>query len=214
MNHINSQIGAQTLTFNSLKKAFLAIVGLLVIFFIYEFVLRYFVWSEEAYGAHYWQYRVPLVFHVAGGLVALSAGVFQLWTGLNGSNMNVHPITGKIYVTGVALGSLGAFVLSIVSAVFGLTFGVALFSMALAWVSITSMAVYCIRKRNIQLHKQWMIRSYILTFAFVTFRIFTDYLPYEAWWGVSRAEMSNAIIWGVWVLPLIAYEIYVQSREV
>lgn len=79
---------------------------------------------------------------------------------------------------------------------------------------VAEMAVYCIRKRNIQLHKQWMIRSYILTFAFVTFRIFTDYLPYEAWWGVSRAEMSNAIIWGVWVLPLIAYEIYVQSREV
>jgi hypothetical protein len=61
--------------------------------------------------------------------------------------------------------------------------------------------------------RQWMIRSYIVTFAFVLFRITTDYIPAEAWWGVSLEQMSTAMIWVVWVFPLLAYEIYLQYRE-
>jgi hypothetical protein len=58
-----------------------------------------------------------------------------------------------------------------------------------------------------------MIRSYIVTFAFVLFRITTDYVPAEALWGVSLADMSTAMIWAVWVLPLLAYDVYLQIRE-
>ena len=199
--------------FTSLKRAAILVIGATAIFFTYEFVLRYFTWSEQAYG-YYWPYRLPLIFHVVGGSLALLTGLFQLWTGLGATNMNVHPMTGKIYLTGVAIGATGAFILSVSSSVFGPTFGVALFSMALVWVSTSGMAVFCIRKRNIRLHRQWMIRSYIVTFGFVTFRIVTDYLPYEAWWGLTRPEISNATIWVSWVVPMIAYEIYAQLREV
>lgn len=200
--------------FNSFKKAAILMIGATAIFFVYEFVLTYFIWSEEAYGPYYWQYRVPLIIHIAGALTALLSGLFQLWTGLSATNMNVHPTTGKIYLTGVAIGASGAFILSVTSSIFGLTFGVGLFCMALVWVSTSALAVFCIRKRNIRRHKQWMIRSYIITFSFITFRIFTDYLPYEDWWGLTRPEISNATIWVSWAMPLIAYEIYIQFREV
>ena len=123
-------------------------------------------------------------------------------------------MTGKIYLTGVGIGATGAFILSVSSSVWGPTFGVGLFCLALAWVSTSGMAVFCIRKGNVRLHRQWMIRSYILTFAFVIFRVFTDYLPYEAWWGLTLAEISNATIWLSWVMPMMAYEIYAQCREV
>ena len=58
-----------------------------------------------------------------------------------------------------------------------------------------------------------MVRSYIVTFAFVLFRITTEYVPSEALWGVSLPEMSTAMIWPVWVLPLLGYELYLQYRE-
>ena len=86
-------------------------------------------------------------------------------------------------------------------------------ALALAWLVTTGMAIYCIRRRNIKAHREWMIRSYLVTFAFVTFRIVTDYVPYEALWGISRPEMSTAAIWPVWVLPLLAYQVYLQLRE-
>src|SRR5688572_8040784 len=98
-------------TADGLKRTLLIVAALVALFFIYQSVLRYFSWSEAAYG-YYWPYRLPLIAHVMGGLIALLAGVWQVWTGLNAQSMNVHPWTGRLYVVGVLLGSSGAFVLS------------------------------------------------------------------------------------------------------
>jgi hypothetical protein len=111
------------------------------------------------------------------------------------------------------LGSFSAFALAWSSALFGFAWAVGLVCLALAWLATTGMALYGVRKRNLLLHKQWMIRSYIVTFAFVTFRIITDYLPYEAWWGISRPDMSTAAIWAVWVLPLLAYDMMLARKR-
>ena len=199
-------------SFGGLKKAALIVVGAVALYFAYRYTLRYFLWSEENYG-YYWQYRLPLIAHVSGGLVALLIGVFQLWSGLNAHVMSTHPVTGRIYVAAVLIGSLAAIVLSITSALYGFAWGVGLFSLALAWLATTGMAILCIKRRNIRAHRQWMIRSYIVTFAFVLFRIATDYIPSEELWGVSLAEMSTAMIWPVWVLPLLAYEVCQQYQE-
>ena len=198
--------------FGGMKKAALILVGAVAFYFAYQYVLRYFLWNEESYG-YYWPHRLPLIAHVSGGLVALLVGVFQLWSGLNAQVMGTHPISGRIYVTAVLVGSLAGMVLSVTSAVYGFAWGVGLFSLAVAWLATTSMALLCIKRRNLKAHRQWMIRSYIITFAFVLFRIATDYVPSEALWDVSLAEMSIAMIWPVWVLPLLAYEIYLQYRE-
>jgi hypothetical protein len=198
-------------SFTGLTKTVLILVAGVALYFLYA-ESRYFVWSEDSYG-YYWAYRASLALHVTGGFVALLSGVFQLWTGLNASAMRAHPWTGRVYLTGVGTGAVGAISLAFSSVLFGLTWDVALVSLALAWLAITGTAFLCIRRRNLKAHKQWMIRSYILTFAFVTFRIVTDYLPYEAWWGITREEMSNAMIWPVWVLPLLAYEILLQYRN-
>lgn len=191
----------------------IVVLSALGIFFGMAEVVPLFVWNEQAYG-YYWPHRVPLILHVVGGLVALLAGVFQLWSGLNRRAMGAHPVTGKLYVGGIVIGTAGAIVLSFTSAVYGFAWGVALFVLAIAWITVTGIAVHCIRRRNVRAHQEWMTRSYILTFAFVTFRIFLDYLPYEALWNISRADMANAIIWPVWVVPLIGYQIYLQYRRI
>lgn len=193
------------------RKTALIAVGAVALYFVYQYTLRYFVWSEDVYG-YYWQYRLPLIAHVGGGLVALLMGVFQLWSGLNSHGMTTHPVTGRIYLAAVLVGSLAGMVLSVTSAVYGFAWAVGVFSLALAWLATTGMALLCIKRRNVKAHKQWMTRSYIVTFAFVLFRITTDWVPSEAWWGVSLTEMSIAMIWPVWVLPLLGYELYLQYR--
>jgi hypothetical protein len=190
----------------------LVFVAALAVFFVYRNVLPYFNWNEATYG-YYWAYRLPLIAHVTGGLIATLAGVWQIWTGLNTQSMSVHPWTGRLYAAGVLLGSFGALVLAPTSSLFGFAWAVALVCLAIAWLATTGTALYYIRKRNVLLHKQWMIRSYIVTFAFVVFRIVTDYVPYEAWWGISRPDMSTAAIWPVWVMPLLVYEIMLGRRR-
>ena len=45
-----------------------------------------------------------------------------------------------------------------------------------AWIITTSMAVLAIRGRNVIQHREWMLRSYTVTFAFVIFRLVVDML--------------------------------------
>ena len=144
-----------------LKRTLLVVAALAALFFVYQNVLRYFSWSETVYG-YYWPYRLPLIAHITGGLIALLAGLWQIWTGLNAQSMRVHPWTGRLYAAGVLLGSLGAFVLSVTSAVYGFAWAVGLACLALAWLVTTGTALYHVRKRRLLLHKQWMVRSYIV----------------------------------------------------
>lgn len=193
-------------------KATLVVLGGFVVFFVLTDVLKYFFWSEDTYG-YYWQFRVPLLLHVVGGLAALLSGLFQLWSGAFRQSMRVHPWTGRVYVGAIALGAIGALILSVTSAVYGFAWSIGLITLAAAWLATTGVAVHCIRRRDVRAHQQWMIRSYIVTFGFVTFRIFVDYLPYEQLWGIQRAEMANALIWAAWVVPLLIYQIYLQYKN-
>ena len=195
-----------------LIRTVLILLTAAVAFFVLTDVIKYLVWSEDTYG-YYWQFRLPLLLHVIGGLAALVVGVFQLWSGAFRQSMAVHPWTGRVYVAGIVLGAAGGITLGVTSAVYGVAWSVGIMGLAFAWLVTTGVAVHCIRRRNVTAHRQWMIRSYIVTFGFVTFRIFADYLPYEALWGVPRPEMANALIWSVWVVPLLIYQIYLQYKE-
>ena len=62
------------------------------------------------------------------------------------------------------------------------------------------------------MHKEWMIRAYVVTFAFVTFRILSDYGP------TSRLQPENdrslTISWVCWVVPLGVTELIFQLKRV
>src|SRR5689334_9583150 len=110
-----------------------------------------------------------LLFHIVGGMIALLTGPVQLWLGLADRGMAWHRRMGIGYMTGVGIGSIGAFYLSMHTD-FGWLFGAGLFGLGVAWVTTTSMAFLAIRRSLIDQHKEWMIRSYVVTIGFVTFR--------------------------------------------
>ncbi len=73
------------------------------------------------------------------------------------------------------------------------------------------MAYYAIRKRLIEIHKQWMVRAYIVTFAFVTFRVFSDYGPTSQL--KPAGDLSITLAWASWVVPLFITELIFQLRR-
>jgi hypothetical protein len=74
------------------------------------------------------------------------------------------------------------------------------------------MAYVSIRKGLVELHKEWMIRAYVVTFAFVTFRVLSDYGP------TSRLQPENdrsiTIAWACWVVPLAVTEMVFQLKRI
>ncbi len=171
-------------------------------------------WSLGAYGTYHWDKRVALGFHLFGGSLALAMGVPQFWMGFRNRFMSVHQWTGRLYLVGVLVGSISAFMMSTIgNQIFGFSFAFALFVMGIVWIITTSMAYIAIIKRNISQHKEWMIRSYIVTLSFVTFRILTDNLPFYSW-GIGSEQFYPAMVWSGFVIPLLIAEVVLQSKKI
>jgi hypothetical protein len=64
------------------------------------------------------------------------------------------------------------------------------------------------------LHKEWMVRSYLVTFAFVWFRFIQDNLPgLTARMGSSGDDAASSVAWLSWTVPLAVYEVVLQGRR-
>ena len=157
----------------------------------------------------YWPRRGWLLVHIAGGLIALLSGPIQLWLGLHSVKMNVHRKLGLLYMAGMTIGSIGAIGLALQTEG-GLIFGSGLFFLAVAWISTTSLAYVAIRRGLIDQHREWTIRSYVVTFAFVTFRIGQVVMVGS---GLPLLTVLGIMAWACWAVPLLVTELLIQGRK-
>ena len=76
--------------------------------------LHYFTdYSLNSYSDYYWPRRTGLVSHLAGGALAISAGLVQIWLGLTNRVSTAHRVLGKVYGAGVLVCSVGGFYLAL-----------------------------------------------------------------------------------------------------
>lgn len=183
---------------------------LLALWFIARSALPYFNVSPDHYGPYFWPRRWGLVLHIAGGITALTVGLVQLWLGLTNRTTALHRALGKLYVGVIAVGSIAGFYLAVTISG-NPPYASGLFFLCVAWVVTTTMAVLAIRRRNILQHREWMIRSYAVTFAFVTFRFGVDALTSQ---GVQGSDAQAIMAWACWALPLLLLEPLLQFQKV
>lgn len=185
--------------------------------FVLKYVFRYYLhyneaaFTDPAVGAtNYWRMRGWLLMHITGGMLALLSGPWQFSTRLRARSLRLHRATGYVFLSGVAIGSVGSIIMAI-GTTGGWAWAVGLLTLAAAWITTTAMAFYAIKQRQIQVHKEWMARAYIVTFAFVVFRILNDYPPFNRLQPAS--DRANLAIWACWVIPLMAAEVVMQLRK-
>ena len=148
--------------------------------------------------------------HFLGGAVALVLGALQMNSRLRARYLAAHRWTGRVYLAAVALAGTAGFALALDSFAGPVArSGFAL--LAVAWIATSCAAYLHIRSSNIAAHRDWMVRSYALTLAAVTLRI---YLPASQIAGISFMVAYPAIAWLCWVPNLAVAEWLVRSRRV
>ena len=186
---------------------FAVVVGVV---FVVGFALPYLSWNQERFGL-YWPKRGWLLLHIMGGMVGLLTGPFILWLGMKRQRMVLHRRLGKAYVASMGLSSIAGLYLSTHTDL-GWVFGMGLGGLAVASIITTSLALLSIRRRMIAQHQEWMIRSYVVTFAFVIFRIVVGILT-AAEVGTIQ-ERLTAASWFCWAVPLLITEAVLQGRRI
>lgn len=145
--------------------------------------------------------------HISFGAIALLSGFSQFSEKLRTNKIRVHRLLGKIYLLAVFIsGTSGMFIA--INATGGAVSEMGFGSLAVLWLFTTVMALKSIQERKIQAHEEWMIRSYALTFAAVTLRLWLPIVPI-----VLQTDFVSAyriIAWLCWVPNIIIAELMIQ----
>jgi uncharacterized membrane protein len=129
--------------------------------------------------------RHLLIPHTLCGLVALLAGPMQFSSRLRRRHLKVHRALGRIYVISVFIGALTGIALSAGRP------GMPGTSMqAAAWIVCTTAAFIAARNRQIAQHRTWMVRSYAVTFTFVSSRVLNLWPSYWSHLGDTLAAVG------------------------
>jgi hypothetical protein len=126
-----------------------------------------------------------LIPHTISGVVALLAGPVQFSSRLRQRYLKCHRVLGLMYVISVFVGAYTGIALAAGRP------GLPGTSMqAVAWMVCTTAAFITARNRQIVQHRQWMARSYAVTFTFVSSRVLNLWPRYWSHLGDSFAAVG------------------------
>lgn len=149
--------------------------------------------------------RSLLVLHALAGAVALALGPFQLHAGLRAKHPVWHRRAGVSYLLGVGLAAPSGGWLAFHTRG-GLAAAVGFLVLAVLWTTSSVLAIAAARRRDFVAHRAWMLRSFALTFAAVTLRVYLG-LGIAAGFRFGAAYATAA--WLSWVLNLVVVEWWV-----
>lgn len=148
-----------------------------------------------------------LVVHVAGSVTALALGSLQFLPGLRRGGG--HRWIGRVYVVSCLVGGFAGLVLapgSHAGPIAAVGFG----ALAVTWIAVNLLGWRAAMDRRFDDHRRWMIRSWALTLAAVTLRL---YLPAVMILDWPFLPWYRAIAFLAWVPNLAIAELYLLRAK-
>jgi uncharacterized membrane protein len=167
-------------------------------------ILRDRTGINVGYRAQLWHDRWLLVPHALCGTIALLSGPLQFSTRMRRRYLPFHRVLGRVYVVSVLVAAAIALILTQ-----GSGLEIATYVQAGAWIVCTLAAFLTARNGHIAQHRQWMVRSYAVTFTFVSVRLL-DFWPAYVQMSVT-ASLINIIL--VTFLSLLIADLALSWRE-
>lgn len=160
---------------------------------------------------HNFAWRTSFYIHITGGTLALITAPFQLIPSLRKKYINVHRKLGKIYVAAILfIGAPAGFYMAFF-ANGGMPASAGFIILSLLWAYTTYKGLYHMRKGEIAAHRRWMLRSFALTFAAVTLRLWVPVLSYGFHLPPEVTIVSTA--WLSWVPNILVAELIINKNK-
>lgn len=149
-----------------------------------------------------------IVSHSLFGPLALAIGPFQLLEASFARRPALHLRLGWLYM----LGAFGTGVSGVAMSYFAYTgtfAGAGFAGMALALIVTTAVGLAAIKARDVERHRRWMLASFSLIFAAVTFRLWLPLLV------VALGDFEHAYPWVAWIswVPNLVWAWWFGARE-
>jgi uncharacterized membrane protein len=183
--------------------AMLIVIGMVCINFLLTVYSKYRLLDSDAYNMFLTR-RGWLWTHLAGGALTITFGLVQFLTQWPQPYPRLHRWTGRIYMTGLLIASVGATGL-LATSLAPLGIRIAFTATALAWLTTALTGLIAIRKGQIRPHRRWMVRNFLVTVSPITFRAL---LAIPGVMSLAPPPVMIAILlWTSWLLPLMVCEL-------
>ena len=166
-----------------------------------------FIEQKAVYLAHH----ALLMIHIVASMLAILIGPFQFLPKLRkGRRLKFHRWLGRAYLLSVLFGGLGGLYMAQFG-YGGLITELGFATLAILWLYSGAMAYKQIRNKQIEAHRQWMIRNYALTLAGTMLRV---WIPISVGGiGIEFIMAYRVIAWMCWVPNLIIAEWIVRRSR-
>lgn len=145
--------------------------------------------------------------HGLFGPLALAIGPWQFLAGSFARRPTLHRRMGWLYMLGAFGTGISGLYMSL-HAYTGAIAGVGFAGMALALLATTGLGLLAIRRGDVARHRRWMLSSFALIFAAVTFRLWAPLLAF------SLGSFEAAYPWIAWIswVPNLAWARWYAAR--
>ena len=145
--------------------------------------------------------QLPLYLHITGAVVALATGPWQFARRLRVRHPRLHRGIGTAYLLGCLVGGVGGLLLS-TTAHGGPVASAGFAALGSLWLATGVLGLTAVVRGDLVAHRRWMVRSFSLTFAAVTLRLYlgvATVLGATGAWSVPFEDAYAAIAWLAWV---------------
>ena len=158
-----------------------------------------FIQQKAIYTAH----MTMLITHIIASMLAILIGPFQFLPGLRkGRLLKIHRFMGRTYLLSVLAGGLSGLYMA-QFAHGGMVTELGFATLGMLWLYTGYRAYRHIRNKDLEAHRQWMIRNYALTFAGVMLRV---WMPVSVVLGADFTAAYIIVAWACWAPNLLVAE--------
>jgi uncharacterized membrane protein len=191
------------------KNLLFAVIGLTMVY-VLGHNESFMVDRADPNWEHIHSFQWWLLPHGLAGACALLLAPFQFSDRLRQRFAKVHRIIGRIYIAGVfVLAPLGVYIQYLEERMGGSrSFTIATLVDAVLLTSTAAIALYFIRRRKIQQHRQWMTRSYAVALVFFEVRAISGIFGLDA-----TAGAAETIVWCCVAAAIPLADLVLQLQE-
>jgi uncharacterized membrane protein len=160
-------------------------------------------------------YPVLTLIHIVPGLLFMLLGPLQFSSSIRARHLRWHRWSGRVFVVcGFVIG-ISALVMSFgMPAIGGVNQAAATTLFGCYFLLALSRAFWLIRRREVALHREWMIRAFSIGLAVATIRpIVGIFFATSRFFGLTPREFFGIAFWIGFVLHLMAAEAWIRATQ-
>jgi uncharacterized membrane protein len=192
------------------KYLIFAFVGLMVAY-VLNHNETFLIHANDPVWNHYQPFKWWLLPHGIAGACALLLGPMQFSDRLRKKYAKLHRVVGRLYIGGVFVAGPLGFYIQFFQERSGATrsFSVAGAVDATLWMTTTAIALLFILRGNVNLHRQWMTRSFAVAIVFLEVRVIGGITG----WDMLGPRAIETIVWVCLAFSILSADIVLQWHD-